>query len=135
MAKVITFDGELIGTTEKYRVIDSGKNVQKAVDHYKKLVMSQDEDDLKNKSEKEQQLAEFENMTKMPVLIAEAVADLLSLSGKDKKAVIDLEFSFDDEYKFFSECVRKFLGIELPVMDADADESEETEDPKLPEED
>lgn len=135
MAKVITFDGELIGTTEKYRVIDSGKNVQKTVDHYKKLVMSQDEDDLKNKSEKEQQLAEFENMTKMPVLIAEAVADLLNLSGKDKKAVIDLEFSFDDEYKFFSECVRRFLGIELPVMDADADESEETEDPKLPEED
>lgn len=135
MAKVITFDGELIGTTEKYRVIDTGKNVQKAVDHYKELVMSQDDEDLKNKSEKEQQLAEFENMSRMPILIAEAVADLLGLSGKDKKAVIDLEFSFDDEYKFFSECVRKFLGIELPNMDADANESEEAEDPKLPEED
>lgn len=42
-----------------------------------------------------------------------------------------MEFSVSDEYDFFNDCLKQFLGVELPSVGNSSDREEE-EDPKLP---
>ncbi|WP_257593878.1 hypothetical protein [Lactiplantibacillus plantarum] len=41
-----------------------------------------------------------------------------------------MEFSVSDEYDFFNDCLKQFLGVELPSVGNSSDQEEE-EDPKI----
>ncbi|WP_262353014.1 hypothetical protein [Lactiplantibacillus plantarum] len=63
--------------------------------------------------------------------MAETTCDLLELNDSQKKRVMSMEFSVSDEYDFFNDCLKQFLGVELPSVGNSSDQEEE-EDPKLP---
>ncbi|WP_057704965.1 hypothetical protein [Lactiplantibacillus plantarum] len=128
MAKYVEFDGKKIGTGTKYKLIDSGENIKKTINHYisiQKAANEIDDDDY---------LASIKQSGSTVDLIATAVCDLLELNAAQTKRVKNLEFSFSDEYGFFNDCLNSFLGLRLPSMDdddsSDTDDAEEQEDPK-----
>lgn len=123
MAKVVKFDGNKIGTSTQYELIDSARNVQKMAEAYKLYI--------KTIEESEDNIMGIVELTpKLSKVVSQTVCDLLELNASQKKRVMSGEFSVSDEYEFFNDCLVKFLGITL------SDEDEELkgdEDPKEPE--
>ncbi|MCT3234721.1 hypothetical protein [Lactiplantibacillus plantarum] len=124
MAKSVKFDGKKIGTGTQYTLIDSGQNVEKMAEAYKKLI--------KTTEETEDSITGVVELTpKLAKVVAETTCDLLELNASQKKRVMSMEFSVSDEYDFFNDCLKQFLGVELPSVGNSSDQEEE-EDPKLP---
>lgn len=123
MSKIVKFDGNKIGINKEFSLIDSPANIKKISKHYKSLLegINEDSDSL-------------EDVTDNVLALAEAVcngtADLLNLTKKEKDALEN--FSFDDQYNFFNECLKQFVGIVMPSHSEETEEKKE--DPKSPEE-
>lgn len=73
MAKSVKFDGKKIGTGTQYTLIDSGQNVEKMAEAYKKFI--------KTTEETEDSITGVVELTpKLAKVVAETTCDLLELT-------------------------------------------------------
>ncbi|MBN7275504.1 hypothetical protein GNF18_10165 [Ligilactobacillus pobuzihii] len=135
MAKVVVFDGKKIGVDKEYHLLDSQRNMKKMSKHYTDMLEGFNKIEESNKDEDGE--LSMKDYTKERELVAQTAidtaADLLQLTKEQKDKLLD--YSVSDLHDLYSECLYKFLDIELPKTDdEDEDEDDLDEDPKLQDE-
>lgn len=124
MSKIVKFDGKKFGLKKDVELKDTPNNMKLTIDCYSNLLKDSANDELYKDVPDDRvryMLIAAERAT-------EFVGEILHLT-KEQKAKLVSDYSADDQFDFFNQCLEIFCGLTMVPSEADVSEGD-GKDPK-----